>query len=149
MTLTIAAQILNAAAATLQGVPGVQTVIFDPGRVIGSADGVCLALEIDPETTADDNYIDTCRMLSNLVITITVTGRRLVAAGAVEPQPNWLAADPFYQTVHQRIMGSGRFGDLARDVKSLNRTYESDTEYWRIQMRYTVDYVTQQGDLTQ
>lgn len=149
MTFSIPCRIMDALAGLLQGaaaagqsdIPGVDALFLDPARVASFPDGVVLTL--DQSGQAGDEIATTCRLSSTLPVVVSVIRSRVP-----NDPPNWQLLDPFYVAIHARIMGNRKLGGLSNDIKPAGRAHESDPRACMLQCFYTVEYQTDQVDVT-
>jgi len=141
VTLSLQCRILDALAATLEGMPGVDTFVTDSARVISRPDGVAVSLDLDGN--ASDQLSKTCEVDTTLPVLVTIYATR-------EPNgpPNWQILDPVYVELHRRVMADRRLGGLSLDITSEGRTFEADIKVCAVGCRYAVKYRTRQEDVT-
>lgn len=147
---------MDALAIRLDEIPGVDTFTLDPTRVIGESDGVTVALE---QALKDGNDVieNACWINSSMTIVISIYVPRPLAQnsaipGSLSSTPVWKIVDPFYQEIHNRMMGSlqlRQINGLALDTSPVSRERQSDTVATVLRCIYSIDYRTSLPSVTQ
>jgi hypothetical protein len=146
---------MNALAARLDGIAGVNTFTLDPTRIIDKSDGVSIILEM-AEKDGIDNTNHSCRIRSEMPVIISIFVPRLLTVNPSIPGdkssiPVWQLVDPFYQEVNFRMMGSQsarQFNGLALDTVPVTRQSKSDDTMTVMRVVYAITYETYHADVT-
>ena len=156
MTDSIECRIMNALAARLDNMPGVQTFTLDPTRVISESDGVTVALE---QGLKDDNdrTNDACWITSSFPVVISIyvprpQNQNPAIPGDLSSTPVWQLVDLFRREIHVRMMAdlpTRQIQGLALDTTSVTRQRESEATITALRMVYSVTYRTSHPSIAQ
>lgn len=155
MADSIRCQIMNALAARLDGIAGVDTFTLDPTRIIDQSDGVSIILEM-AEKDGIDNTNHSCRIRSQMSVIVSIFVPRPLTVNSSIPGnkssiPVWQLVDSFYQEVNLRMMGSQnarQFNGLALDTVPVTRQNQSDDTMTVMRVVYAITYETYHADVT-